>query len=78
MIVVKCKKDFRSFRLYIDDVLYLEMRMENHDSIQSWIDDSNGKRYIIEFTRKEGNPILLELDNIEKWKLILKLIDENI
>jgi hypothetical protein len=71
-------RDHLTFKIYIDDLLHLEIRMANHDGMQSWLDGSKTHMYFIQFYRKQGSPILLEYDNIEIWKAILKIIDEKI
>lgn len=70
--------DYYSLRIYINDLLHLEIRMQNHDGIQSWYEGSKRKLYFIEFYRKEGEPILLGYDEVNTWKEILKQINENI
>lgn len=74
----KCVRSFYSLKIYIDNILHLEIRMENHDGIQSWYEDSGKKMFCIEFYRKVGASILLEYDEKDKWETILKLIDKNI
>ena len=75
---IEIKRDFQSLKIYINGLLHLEIRMNNHDGVQSWYEGSKKKMYFIEFYRKEGNPILLAYDEYENWKTILKLIDDNI
>lgn len=69
-------RDQFTFKIYINDLLHLELRMTNHDGIQSWLEGSKTQMYFIKFYRKTGSPILLEYENIEHWKTILKIIDE--
>ena len=75
---IKIKRDFQNLRIYINGILHLEIRMNNHDGVQSWYEGSKKKMYFIEFYRKEGGPILMGYDEFEIWETILKLIDENI
>ena len=75
---IKIKRDFQSLRIYINDILHLEIRMNNHDGVQSWCEGTKKKMYFIEFYRKQGTPVLMGYENFEDWKTILKLIDENI
>ena len=73
------KRDYLSFKIYINELLHLEIRMNNHDGVQAWYEGSGiNKMYYIEFYRQIGEPITLEYDYVENWKAILKLIDENI
>lgn len=79
MNTVSVKKDYQSLKIYIEGLLHLELRMDNHDGIQSWLEGScKSKIYKIEFYRKESDPIVTEYDDIKIWKDILVLIDENI
>lgn len=75
---IECTRDYYSLRIYINDILHVEIRMENHDGVQSWYEGSRKRMYFIEFYRKEGDPILLGYDEVENWKAVLKLIDANI
>lgn len=75
---IRAERTYYSLRIYINDILHLEVRMDNHDGVQSWYEGDNHRNYFIEFYRKKGDPILLEYDNFENWKEILKLINENI
>jgi hypothetical protein len=52
--------------------------MDNHDGVQSWLEGSSKHMYIIEFYRKEGDPIQMEYDDYDIWASILKEIDKNI
>lgn len=75
---ITATRDYYSFRIYINDLLHVEIRMENYDAVQSWYEGSKKRMYFIEFYRKEGEPILLGYDEAETWTEILKLIDLNI
>lgn len=71
-------RDFQSFKIFINGLLHIEIRMDNHDGIQSWYDGTTKKVYYIEFYRKIGNPIRCGYDLEENWRKILELINENI
>lgn len=75
---IKADRDHLSLRVYINDLLHFEVRMSNHDGIQSWVEGSKGRIYFIEFYRKEGRPITLCYDKRETWEKIINLIDKNI
>ncbi len=68
------KRDCDSIRIYFNGILHVEISAKNHDGIQAW-QDAKGK-YVIEFYRVHGNNIELWYDTLEKWKQVLKLIDE--
>lgn len=71
-------RDYQSLKIYMNKMLYVEIRMDNHDGVQSWLEGSNKAMFFIEFYRKAGGPIILEFDQFNTWKAVLKLIDENI
>jgi len=75
---IRAERTYYSLRIYINDSLHLELRMENHDGVQSWYEGDRYRNYFIEFYRKEGEPILLGYDDVDNWKEVLKLIDENL
>lgn len=59
-------------RIYINDILHLSL-YNTELQIQSWKETKDW--YVIVFYIKYGK-IKAEYDDIEKWKEILKLIDE--
>ncbi len=75
---VTAKKDFRSFRVYIDGFIHLEILMESYNGMQSWLEGLVKYNYFIEFYQKDGDAILCEYDDKQIWLDILKLIDENL
>ena len=55
--------------------------------IQSWVDSASekeiqkgfgDKKWVIEFTFKNGKRIVSEYDIVTKWKYILKLLDKKV
>jgi hypothetical protein len=75
---IKVNRTFKSLKIYINKILHLELRIKNHDGVQSWFEGDNNKMYYIEFYRIKGEPILLEYNDIKVWKLMLEIIDKNI
>jgi len=75
---IKIFKDHRSLRIYIDEILHVEILIGNYNGLQSWLEGSKKKMFFIEFYFKQGNSIILEYDEFDMWKTILRLIDENI
>lgn len=78
MSEVKGFRDYRSFKIYINDLLHVELTMDNHDSMYSWIEGSHRKEFFIEFYRKQGSPVKLEYNDESLWKNILRIIDKYI
>ncbi len=75
---IEVVRDGLSLKIYINKLLHLELRMNNHDGIQAWLEGSSKHMYFIEFYREEGDPVLLEYDEVDIWETILKLLDKNI
>jgi hypothetical protein len=61
------------FRIYINDILHVMFKIEDFTGIQSYINDDD--IHSIEVYLK-NDMILLEYDNVLKWKEILKLFDQ--
>lgn len=78
MAKIEATRDYYSLRIFINDILHLEVRMENYDGCQSWYEGSKKKMYFIEIYKKEGQSIVLGYDDFENWKSVLKLIDNNV
>lgn len=75
---VTAYRDWQCLRLYINGLLHFQILMENHDAMQSWLEGSFSSIYCIEFYRKVGDPILLQYDNEDTWKDVLKLLDKHL
>lgn len=71
-------RHLNSLRIYIDNILHLELPIDNHDGVQSWLVGTNNPYYCIEFYRKQGEPILLEYEDKDIWVRILDLIDKKL
>jgi hypothetical protein len=66
---------FYQVKIYINDILHLKFYREEFIGFQSWIDGDKTKSYNIQYTFKTTT-ILCEYDSIERWKEILKKLDE--
>lgn len=71
---VSSKNDHPYFRIYIDDLLHLQFIKEEYIGHQSW--KENSTKFCIEYYLKNGNTILSEYTSIEKWKNIIKILEE--
>ncbi len=60
-------------KIYVDEILHLAFRHEKLQCIQSWVDTG---KWCIEIYLKGEDPILMEYDEVEKWKQMLKLLDK--
>ncbi len=75
---IEVSKGYGSLRIHINGILHLAITTKNHDGVQSWYEGNKKRLYFIEFYRKKGSPILLEYTEVENWKNILTLLDENL
>jgi len=75
---ITTKKTCKYFKIYINLVLHLSIKIDEYLGIQSWIDDNNLYRYNIEFYLKNGKGIVCEYDDRILWETILKEIDNNL
>ena len=71
-------RDYKCFKIYINNILHIEILINNFDGVQSWFEGSKKKMYFIEFYKKQGDPIQMGYDEFSNWKTILNLIDENL
>jgi len=62
-------------KIYINNVLHISLKQEDIIGFQSWVDGIDTKRYIIEFYTK-GVTFTTGYNEHEKWKTILKALDE--
>lgn len=71
-------KDYHHFKIYIDDILHLSLKIEDYAGVQSWINGRTGSVYEIELYVKGISHIVLGYDKKETWEKILKLIDQHL
>jgi hypothetical protein len=65
--------EFDSLRIYFGDTLHLHVKRSKLLGVQSWRYGENN--YSIEYTM-DGNNILTEYDDKEKFEAILRRLDE--
>lgn len=66
--------EFNKVKIFFDDILHLFFIKDEFLGLQSWKTDD---RYIIEYILKT-NVINCEYDSYDKWKNILKLLNEKL
>lgn len=71
---ISIKVEFGVIKIFFDDVLHLRFNKDKLLGFQSWVYD---EKFIIEYYLVGGS-IETEYNNKEKWKKILKLLDENL
>lgn len=78
ILKITCARNYQTLRIYIKEMLHVEIRMENYYGVQSWVEGSKTTMYFIEIYCKGGEPILLGYDRFDTWKKVLELIDKNL
>lgn len=73
-ITITCDSSGDKLKIHINGALHLSLTTYDLQ-LQSW--KKSKTSYWIEFTTKTG-VILCEYNSLEKWKTILRLLDENI
>lgn len=74
--LIESKIENGYFKIFINNTLHLQFRIEDYLGMQSWIYPYKATPYHIEFTLKSKATILCQYDNIDKWKKILELINK--
>ncbi len=75
---ITCLRNNHNLRIYINEILHLQIIMENHNGLQSWLEGTNNFNFFIELYKKGQPSVLCEYDDKERWETILKLLDENL
>ena len=70
---IKSNSDSDYIKIYFDDVLHIKIEKIEIVGIQSY---KHKGKYYIEYSFKSGVVIESEYDNIEKWEVILKILDK--
>lgn len=69
-------RKWEQLKIYINGSLHLYLKLQDLISIQSWVHSSC--EYYIEYTFVSGTKLTSGYTSIEKWKEVLKILDENI
>lgn len=72
---ITISQEYRTLKIYVNDLLHFEMRRVFYRGMQSWTDGDASSMYYIEIYL-EGVTIQLEYDNKELWEGILKAINQ--
>ena len=75
---ITCFRDNYNLRIYINNVLHLQIMMKNYDGLQSWLEGTKKFTFYIEIYKKDQPSVLCEYDERERWETILNLLDQNI
>lgn len=67
----------KTFKIYLHEVLHISIYTDNYLGTVSWI-EAPGWWCIYLYMQNLPEPILLEYDNEERWKAVIKEIDENL
>lgn len=63
-------------KIFINGIIHVCIKADEFVAFQSWREDYNGMFYIEFYTHKQD--FFCEYDCIDKWKTILKLLNEKI
>lgn len=72
---ITVKRDYEQLKIYIGDILHLQLKLMDLIGFQSWIHGAN--EYFIEFYYPTTK-ITIVYGTKEKWICILKILDVNI
>jgi hypothetical protein len=76
--MVSINRNEYDIRIYINNILHLQVIFKDHDGIQSWLEGTKKVTYFIEYYRKNNEPIITQYDSKELWLEILKQLDNNL
>lgn len=71
---ITTKTSVRWLSVYINGLLHLRVRYDGLKAIQSW--EEGDKGYRVEFSYDDGESVLAEYDQLEKFTAVLKALDE--
>lgn len=74
-MTITAKTQISTLKIYVDNILHLSIPKVKFLSLQSWMERKD--LYCIEIYL-DGAAILLEYTTMEKWILVLKLLDEHL
>lgn len=81
-MTITCNKDpllSNYLKIYINDILHLAINREKLDNVHTWKNDTNDQSvYYLELFYNNGTRVMTEYNNAEKFKSIIKLIDDNL
>lgn len=78
MAQVTAKRDLRALRVFINDLLHLEVLMEGYSGLCSWQEGTSRCVYKIEFHRDRGNSLLCEYEDRGLWEQVLRAVEKNL
>lgn len=73
---VTSKRQYEQLRIYINEILHLQLKLIDLIGFQSWIHGE--KEYFIEYYFSGGAKITTAYGDKEKWVVILNCLDENV
>lgn len=69
------KRGVNNLKIYVSEILHLDIKLDSFIGLQSWYANKNDCKIELYF---KDRIIVLEYNSVDKWKRILKLLDENI
>lgn len=68
------QRNHNQLKIYFGEIIHLQLRLENLNGFQSWIDGP--KEFYIEFYFSDGSTIKSVYENKNNWIKVLKCLDE--
>lgn len=75
---ITATRDLRALRVFINELLHLEVLMEGYAGLQAWQEGSRRCVYKIEFYRDKGKRIVCEYEERDVWEGVLKVVQEKL
>lgn len=74
--MITAKRKYEEFRIYFDDILHLQLKLNDLIGFQSWIHGE--KEFYIEYYFINNSKITTAYGEKERWKTVLKLLEEHV
>jgi len=78
MAQITAKRDLRALRIFINDLLHLEVIMEGYSGLHAWQEGTSRCVYKIEFHRERGKNVVCEYEDRSVWEQVLRAVEKNL
>lgn len=75
--MITSKIDSKWLKIYIYEILHLSVWLDDLHAIQAWI-EIDGWYCVYLYMGGLADPILLEYSDEERWKGVVKVLEENV
>lgn len=73
---ITSKRQYEQFRIYIDNVLHLQLKLNDLIGFQAWIHGTT--EFYIEYYFSSGAKITTAYGSKDKWEKILMCLEQNV